>query len=281
MEKQQEQFKKFLVRIKTNKTKISLNKIYLLVFIIFILAFLFLLNSKELLKYKEDIQYTTINEPIVISNNLSVTPKRFEYSPKQEIGEIELKINDNYIDKKVKYKLNGYISNEEKLNISVPVDTDNMLVFRFNNLKNFQYFNLNLNIELYDLVDGNLLSSETQNINLFFGEKNVKLVNDIQDLDYNGYLNLSKQNEIYLLNQQVSKLNKDVEKIKILQIETTKKIEQLELNKNNLYGDEKTKNENIISSLKENLKNQDKDIKSTENNINAIKDNIKLLENQE
>lgn len=268
-----------LIKQNLDKLKLSPVKIYLLVFIVFIFTFIFLLNSKEFLNYKENISYTPINLPIEVSSSLTLIPKRFDYSKTQQTGEVEFKINNSYVSKAVKYKISGYLNSEEKLNMTVPVDTDNMLVFRFSKLKDFQYFNLTFNIEFYDL-DGNLLTEETQKTSLFFGEQNVRIVDDIQDLDMEGYLNLSKQNEIYLLNQQIENLNKDIEKNKTLQVETTKKIEQLELNKNNLYGDEKTKNDNLISSLKESLKNQDKDIKSIENNIIAVKDNIKELENQ-
>lgn len=243
---------------------------------IIIAGFLFFLTSNGWMETENEIEPTAIDVPIRLSSQSTLTLKKWVYSPKQKMMEIELHKDNSYISTDYSYTVNAYTESGKQVQVVVSYNCDDFMVLHIVDLPHCQRMDLQVSLIVQN---GNDESNTVEITTLSSNLETVQQVDNIQlENTETGYQLNSLQNEQILTDMKIKELQSNMIESQQRIEEYRQKIEELTQKQSYQTSEEAQNTQQKIGQLEAAITKEQKGIKERENEIAELQLKIEELE---
>lgn len=245
-------------KFKDRKYSVSSNKnIKLILFILIIIfGYAFFLLSNLFISGEGNLKYTKLDEQQDFEN-CQITINRWDYSPSQNIMEIELGIEKHDYTEKQSFSFSAVSRPENnELKVKKQIERNDFFIIHISEIKdNWKEISLR--------IDMNYNDKSSNQLKLYSNYKRINKVDSIKNMSEKDYLIKSLKTKLKSYNNHIDELNDTINKNNKNIDEYNKKIEELSGNKKYLTNSQ-------IDEMNDNIS----DIYSKIDDINAENGNL-------
>lgn len=256
-----------IINFKKNKESIR----FFIIIFFFVGGYVFFFSSMYWMPASADASYLTKVGIENTWNNRNITINRWDYSEEQGVMEVELSVENKSYDGKNTYAFSAVDLRGRKLTIDMKITDADWIVLQIKDIPD-KWSDVSLRME----VDG----ENKERLKLYTNINDVNKVESIKSLNRVGYLQKRfeseicnykkeaecKQGEIKVLNQEITEVKKEIDR----------------LTEEKLYQTEKQKQESdtLIADAQSTIFTKEKSINTLNGEIEEINQRIEMKEKQ-
>lgn len=242
------------------------NLFYVGFIIFFIAGYLLFFTSKTW--YWIDgklVNATPFNTSFTIEGR-EIVLTRWDYSPKQNLMELELNISNNSTDGIEKYTYSAMERRKGHLKIKEMVTDSNFVILKILNVpKNWKEISLHMQI------------SKDTVFKLYTNKNQITVTNSIPDLSKKEYISKSIENNISYYEEKIQQKNKNIRKMKEKIKFAKKHIQQYKIDQVYQTEEERKTTDNKINTMASEINNFNTNIETDLNDIKEYQNRIENL----
>ena len=250
--------------------------LYIVAFCVIVAGFLFFLTSNTWMETENEVEPSAIDVPIRLSSQSTLTLKKWVYSPKQKMMEIELHKDNSYISTDYSYTVNAYTESGKQVQVVVSYNCDDFMVLHIVDLPHCQRIDLQVSLTIQN---GNDESNTVETTTLSSNLETVQQVDSIQlENTEAGYQLKSLENEKILTDMKIKELQSSITESQQRIEEYQQKVEEFNSKQSYQTSEESKNTQQKIEQLEAAITKEQKAIEEREKEIAELQLKIEELE---